>query len=449
MHAYQMRLYLSYERSRRGLAARTPLEVALRRQYYHVKPLDEAQLAAWASYLDLEESGGSANIRRTDRLYERCLVACANYTGFWRRWSLWRWWCIGPVPAVETAERSCRDALRWRPDAHFFLADMLERAGRIIDARSIYHHVLTTLAPGLLEAAIRLSSFERRQGEHDAAMSAYEAALAAPSAAGTAATGTAAAGAASAGAGATGTALTDTTAPFLFMHMARYQERVMHDPQGAQRTLSRALAAVPADRGLWMAALELEARCGQEGSVKALFQVAVPGAFGVFGTADSSGVDSGNDGGSVGGSVGGGGGASAATGKAASGDSPAVETAMATTEAGPAGIPVVSRLSPHDQADVFEWYVEYVEDFGSSVDKVLEMRTLHENWKARLRIGDGPAGGGPVAAAADAANAAIGTAPAGQPAARLGGFGDRHAAAAAANAGMYGGCDDSKRQKAW
>jgi hypothetical protein len=52
----------------------------VRRPYFHVKPLDAAQLANWAKYLDYIEARGDA--AATVILYERCLVACASYPGW-------------------------------------------------------------------------------------------------------------------------------------------------------------------------------------------------------------------------------------------------------------------------------------------------------------------------------------------------------------------------------
>ena len=62
-------------------SCRQPFESALRRPYFHVKPLDLAQLAAWGRYLDYSEALGAEAEASTVRLYERCLVACASYPG--------------------------------------------------------------------------------------------------------------------------------------------------------------------------------------------------------------------------------------------------------------------------------------------------------------------------------------------------------------------------------
>ncbi len=58
---------------------RKAFEDVIRRPYFHVKPLDAAQLAAWSAYLDYIDAKGDE--AETRHLFERCLVACARYTG--------------------------------------------------------------------------------------------------------------------------------------------------------------------------------------------------------------------------------------------------------------------------------------------------------------------------------------------------------------------------------
>lgn len=77
----------------------------IKRPYFHVKPLDRAQLKAWQSYLDWEIAEAEtaamaaegtaveghedakqecvAGHERVLILFERCLIACALYEEFW------------------------------------------------------------------------------------------------------------------------------------------------------------------------------------------------------------------------------------------------------------------------------------------------------------------------------------------------------------------------------
>lgn len=61
------------------LTRRKAFEDVIRRPYFHVKPLDAAQLSAWSHYIDFMDAKGDE--KDTRHLYERCLVACARYTG--------------------------------------------------------------------------------------------------------------------------------------------------------------------------------------------------------------------------------------------------------------------------------------------------------------------------------------------------------------------------------
>ncbi|KAG5187739.1 hypothetical protein JKP88DRAFT_206940, partial [Tribonema minus] len=156
------------------VARRAPLEARLVRPFFHVKPLDATQLAAWRALLDLEEAASGA--ARVAAAYERCLVACANYAEFWARYALWTARAVGAAAACNVAGRACA-VLRRRPDVHLLCAELLEAAGYGDAARGMYARVLSDLAPGLLEAAVRLAALERRRGDAAAAVAAYRCAL--------------------------------------------------------------------------------------------------------------------------------------------------------------------------------------------------------------------------------------------------------------------------------
>lgn len=62
-------------------------ESQLSRHYFHVIDLEESEKKVWDEYLDYQESLG--NHAQTAALYERCLVPCALYKGFWMRYIRW------------------------------------------------------------------------------------------------------------------------------------------------------------------------------------------------------------------------------------------------------------------------------------------------------------------------------------------------------------------------
>lgn len=90
------------------LGRRRAFEDAIKRPYFHVKPLDGAQLAAWGRYLDYAEPRlADAPMRR---LFERCLVACACYVGAPRPPPQLRPRRL--LPALQTAQSHCSAAAR-------------------------------------------------------------------------------------------------------------------------------------------------------------------------------------------------------------------------------------------------------------------------------------------------------------------------------------------------
>ncbi|GLJ40438.1 hypothetical protein SUGI_0833010 [Cryptomeria japonica] len=58
-------------------------KIAIRRPYFHIKPLDDAQLSNWHHYRDFIEK--TNDFDRMVTLFERCLIVCANYPEYWIR----------------------------------------------------------------------------------------------------------------------------------------------------------------------------------------------------------------------------------------------------------------------------------------------------------------------------------------------------------------------------
>lgn len=53
----------------------------IKRPYFHVKPLEKAQLKNWKEYLEFEIENGTHE--RVVVLFERCVISCALYEDFW------------------------------------------------------------------------------------------------------------------------------------------------------------------------------------------------------------------------------------------------------------------------------------------------------------------------------------------------------------------------------
>ncbi|XP_051141823.1 pre-mRNA-processing factor 39-1-like isoform X2 [Andrographis paniculata] len=151
-------------------------ETAIRRPYFHVRPLNATELDNWHNYLDFIEGGGDFN--KVVKLYERCLIACANYPEYWMRYVL----CMEASGSMELAENALARAtqvfVKRQPEIHLFAARFKEQHGDASGAQAAYQLVHTGISPGLLEAIIKHANMEHRLGNLDNACSLYEQAIA-------------------------------------------------------------------------------------------------------------------------------------------------------------------------------------------------------------------------------------------------------------------------------
>ncbi|KAL5562004.1 hypothetical protein UlMin_031751 [Ulmus minor] len=151
-------------------------ETAIRRPYFHVRPLNVAELENWHNYLDFIEREGDLN--KVVKLYERCLIACANYPEYWIRYIL----CMETSGSVDLANNALARAtqvfVKRQPEIHLFAARFKEHSGDISGARAAYQLVHSEITPGLLEAIIKHANMEHRLGHLEDAFSLYEQAIA-------------------------------------------------------------------------------------------------------------------------------------------------------------------------------------------------------------------------------------------------------------------------------
>jgi pre-mRNA-processing factor 39 len=68
-----------FEATQQRLAAVQGFEEGVTRPYWHHQTLDGPQLTNWVAYLDWQQQQG--DVAAMQRLFERCLVPCANYPG--------------------------------------------------------------------------------------------------------------------------------------------------------------------------------------------------------------------------------------------------------------------------------------------------------------------------------------------------------------------------------
>ena len=169
IHAYY---YESYSRTQQDVQNRWAYEQAIKRAYFHVTELEEAELDNWRKYLDYEEKQG--DFERTSFLYERCLVACALYDEFWLRYARWMF-SQGKEENTRIIymRASCIFVPIEAPAIRLNWARLEEKLGRISVAREIHTSMLEQ-APDHVETIVSLAGVVRRHEGNDEAVKVLE-----------------------------------------------------------------------------------------------------------------------------------------------------------------------------------------------------------------------------------------------------------------------------------
>lgn len=254
-----------YQENEGEVRKRWHFEDAIKRPYFHVKPLDRLQLRAWHSYLDweiaqlnpetkdpsqdpsqvsTEESAvtaqpqeGSEDVavphddHRVRILFERCLIACSLYEEFWMRYIEY----LEPQSVDEARavfKRACEVHLRYKPNIHMHWATFEERHGDLTEARRVLEALEKTL-PGLAVVRLRRAALERRAGQLDQSEALLQEAVAESKE-------------------------KPTLHAFYSIKLARLLLKIGRNPSRARRVLQEALEISPENDKLHMNLLELE-----------------------------------------------------------------------------------------------------------------------------------------------------------------------------------------------
>jgi len=172
-------------------------EDAVKRPYFHVKQLETKELDNWKAYLKwattpkspVERTEGSVlakegehwtmplSFERVVNLFERCLVACANYPEMWRLYiTFLEDYDIEKAREVYTHATSV--FLKRKVDMFLEFANFEEKHSNIDGARALLKKVLQ-INSNSLEVVIGFANFERRQsrGDSSGVCSVYDEAL--------------------------------------------------------------------------------------------------------------------------------------------------------------------------------------------------------------------------------------------------------------------------------
>ncbi|XP_072172767.1 pre-mRNA-processing factor 39-like isoform X1 [Diadema setosum] len=159
-----------FRKTEQEVSKRWAYEEAIRRPYFHAKPLEKGQLKTWREYLEFEESTGQHE--RTVLLYERCLIACALYEEFWLKYARYM-----EKQSIESAskvfKRACNTHLPSKPAINIQWAAFEEKNGNMDKAKEILER-LQEKQPDSVMIRLERINFERRQGDKEKVITLYK-----------------------------------------------------------------------------------------------------------------------------------------------------------------------------------------------------------------------------------------------------------------------------------
>lgn len=207
---------------------RWSFEEAIKRPYFHVKPLERVQLKNWREYLDFEIAQG--DFKRIVVLFERCLIACALYEDFWQKFASF----VEPNSIEHCRKvynRACDIHLPRKVNIHLTWAAFEEQNGSASKASTILENIEKAV-PGLTMLRIKRINLERRCGNNDKVMELYEESIQQSE--------------------------SEEIVSFFAIKYSRFLTRVMKDLTGARKTLKDALEKDKSNKRLYLQLLDLE-----------------------------------------------------------------------------------------------------------------------------------------------------------------------------------------------
>lgn len=162
-----------FKKTEEKVQLRWKFEDAIKRPYFHMKPLEKSQLKNWCDYLEFEETQmnkkGDNDHSNLIILYERCMIACALYEEFWMKYINW---LLRSKPADFEEKvrnvyfRACTYHLPEKVDIHLNWAGFEEQHGNFDQAKNILTN-LEEKHPELMSILLRKINLERRAGHLD------------------------------------------------------------------------------------------------------------------------------------------------------------------------------------------------------------------------------------------------------------------------------------------
>ncbi|KAF5738297.1 hypothetical protein HS088_TW13G01193 [Tripterygium wilfordii] len=147
----------------------------IRRSYFHIKPLDVNQLENWHNYLNFIEVQGDFDWAA--KLYERCLIPCANYPEFWMRYTEFMESKGGREAANFSMERATQTFIKRVRMIHLFNARHKEYVGDLVGARAALLQCDQESDTEFVQNVVIKANMERRQGNFTEASNVFKEAL--------------------------------------------------------------------------------------------------------------------------------------------------------------------------------------------------------------------------------------------------------------------------------
>ncbi|MED6106430.1 hypothetical protein PIB30_004662 [Stylosanthes scabra] len=154
----------------------SPFEANIQRNYFHVQPLDNSQLQNWHDYLDFIEL--QEDFDWAVKLYERCLIVCANYPEYWMRYVEFMETKGGREIANYSLDRATGIYLKRVPEIHLFNARFKEQIGDVLAARAAYIKQTGNESDSdFAQNVISRANMEKRLGNMESACGIYKEAI--------------------------------------------------------------------------------------------------------------------------------------------------------------------------------------------------------------------------------------------------------------------------------
>ncbi|XP_048230542.1 pre-mRNA-processing factor 39-2 isoform X3 [Ricinus communis] len=150
-------------------------ETRIKRPYFHVKPLNASQLENWNCYLNFAELHGDFDW--AVKLYERCLIPCANYPEFWMRYVEFMESKGGREIANLALDRATQIFLKRVSVIHLFNARFKEHIGDVSNAHASFLRCSKESDLDFVENVVIRSNMEKRLGNFIAASTIYKEAI--------------------------------------------------------------------------------------------------------------------------------------------------------------------------------------------------------------------------------------------------------------------------------